>query len=118
KWLRRTEIDWLDIVARLPVLAAVPPEVAEQVTCDIKYSGYLQRQEIEVERQRRLAGKRIPESFDYARVPHLRMEAREKLCRVRPLSLAQAGRISGITPADLAVLMVHLQGVHEGERWA
>src|SRR5439155_24522779 len=114
KWLRRTEVAWPDIVARLPVLAEVPLEVAEQVTCDIKYSGYLERQEIEVERQRRLAGKRIPESFHYARVPHLRMEAREKLARVRPLSLAQAGRISGITPADLAVLMVHLQGAPQG----
>jgi tRNA uridine 5-carboxymethylaminomethyl modification enzyme len=110
KLLRRTEVQWPDLVARLPVLAAVPEEVAEQITCDIKYAGYLERQEIDVERQRRLAGKRIPESFDYARVVHLRMEAREKLARVRPLSLAQAGRISGITPADLAVLMVHLQG--------
>src|SRR5205085_12603478 len=88
----------------------VPAEVAEQVTCDIKYSGYIERQEIEVERQRRLAGKRIPESFDYARVLHLRMEACEKLTRVRPLSMPQAGRISGITPSDLAVCMVHLQG--------
>ncbi len=113
KWLRRTEVEWPDLVARLPALADVPAEVAEQVTCDIKYSGYLARQEIEVQRQRRLGGKRIPESFDYARVPHLRMEAREKLTRVRPLSLAQAGRISGITPADLAVLMVHLQGAQQ-----
>jgi tRNA uridine 5-carboxymethylaminomethyl modification enzyme len=110
RWLRRTEVAWPDLVARLPALADVPADVAEQVTCDIKYSGYLERQEVEIERQRRLAGKRIPESFDYAGVPHLRMEAREKLARVRPLSLAQAGRISGITPADLAVLMVHLQG--------
>ncbi len=110
KWLRRTEVQWPDLVARLPALADVPAEVAEQVTCDIKYSGYLERQEVEINRQRRMAGKRIPESFDYAHVPHLRMEAREKLARVRPLSLAQAGRISGITPADLAVLMVHLQG--------
>ena len=62
------------------------------------------------QRQKRLAGKRIPDSFDYSRVTHLRIEAREKLSRIRPVNLAQAGRISGLTPADLAVLMVHLNG--------
>jgi tRNA uridine 5-carboxymethylaminomethyl modification enzyme len=109
KLLRRPETAWQDVVARLPVLAEVPSEVAWQVTCDCKYAGYVARQEVEIERQRRLAEKRLPEWLDYAHVAHLRAEAREKLSRVRPASLAQAGRISGITPADLAVLMVHLQ---------
>jgi tRNA uridine 5-carboxymethylaminomethyl modification enzyme len=97
-------------VARQPALAKVPEDVADQVVYDIKYAGYVARQEVEVARQHRLAEKRIPSSFDFARVPNLRHEAREKLCRVRPESLAQAGRISGITPADLALLLVHLGG--------
>lgn len=110
KLLRRPEIDWPAIVARQPALADVPDDVAEQVVYDVKYAGYVARQEVEVARQHRLAEKRIPSSFDFARVPNLRHEAREKLCRVRPESLAQAGRISGITPADLALLLVHLGG--------
>jgi tRNA uridine 5-carboxymethylaminomethyl modification enzyme len=58
----------------------------------------------------RLAQKRIPDTFDYDRIVHLRAEAREKLCRIRPRNISQAGRISGITPADVALLMVHLDG--------
>jgi tRNA uridine 5-carboxymethylaminomethyl modification enzyme len=110
KLLRRTESTWSDVVLRAPELEAVPGEISRQIIYDIKYAGYVQRQEIEIERQRRLSDKRLPESLDYGHVRHLRVEAREKLSRIRPLSLAQAGRISGITPADLAVLMVHLEG--------
>ena len=80
------------------------------MTVDVKYAGYVARQEIEVQRQRRLASKRIPVGFDYARIVHLRAEAREKLGRIRPTNLAQAGRVSGITPADIALVMVHLEG--------
>jgi tRNA uridine 5-carboxymethylaminomethyl modification enzyme len=108
--LRRTETEWSDLAAYLPELAEVALEVAEQVTNDLKYSGYVARQQIDIDRQRRLAEKRIPDSFDYARVVQLRIEAREKLTRVRPRTLAQAGRISGITPADLALVIVHLEG--------
>ena len=114
KVLRRTESTWQDVVDRLPALASVSPEVAYQVTCDVKYSGYLARQEQEIERSRRLAAKRIPDSFNYASIRQLRSEAREKLTRVRPASLAQASRISGITPADLALVMVYLDGGGRG----
>lgn len=106
--LRRTGSTWADMVVRLPELAAVTHEVAYQVTWDVKYAGYLAREDEEIERQRRLAERRIPEGFDYGRVVHLRAEAREKFSRVRPSNLAQAGRISGITPADLAVLSLYL----------
>jgi tRNA uridine 5-carboxymethylaminomethyl modification enzyme len=68
------------------------------------------RQDIDVRRQCRLAASRIPERLDFNAVAHLRAEAREKLSLIRPVDLAQAGRISGITPADLAVLMTHLSG--------
>ena len=106
--LARPETTWQDLAARLPELADVPQEVAEQVARDAKYAGYIARQRVEIERQQRLAARRIPADYDFQRVDHLRQEAREKLAKVRPIDLAQAGRISGITPADLAVLLVHL----------
>jgi tRNA uridine 5-carboxymethylaminomethyl modification enzyme len=108
--LRRTEVQWADLSARLPELASVSPQVTQQVTYDAKYEGYLARQQVDIQRQLRLAARKIPDALDFTRVLHLRAEAREKFEQVRPVDLAQAGRISGITPADLAVLMVHLEG--------
>jgi len=110
KLVRRPEIEWPELIAIAPDLATVAPQVAQQVTCDLKYAGYVARQDVEIARQRRLADKRIPDGFDFGGLAQLRIEAREKLLRVRPASLAQASRISGITPADLALLMIHLQG--------
>jgi tRNA uridine 5-carboxymethylaminomethyl modification enzyme len=110
KHLRRPETEWSDIVARLPELASVEPDVAWQVLCDVKYAGYVARQQVDVDRQKRLAQKRIPASLDYGRLDQLRAEAREKLSRILPINLAQASRISGITPADIALLMVYLEG--------
>jgi tRNA uridine 5-carboxymethylaminomethyl modification enzyme len=109
KWLRRPETSWKEIVVRLPELAELSAEVSRQVTYDVKYAGYLAREDAEVARWQRLAAERLPEDLDYARVNHLRMEAREKLTRVRPRDLAQASRVPGITPADVAVLMVYLE---------
>lgn len=108
--LRRPETTWEEIVAQAGQLAAVADEVVQQVVYDAKYSGYVARQDIQIERQQRLAQRRIPTDFDFGRVRHLRAEAREKLERIRPTDLAQAGRISGITPADLALLVVFLEG--------
>jgi tRNA uridine 5-carboxymethylaminomethyl modification enzyme len=109
-WLRRTEVEWAELCALHPALRAwdARPGVVEQVVVEAKYSGYVDRQAAEVERFRRMEGKPIPQHFDYAAVPQLRVEAREKLTRVRPTSLGQASRISGITPADLAVLLFYL----------
>ena len=109
KRLRRPETTWEELAAVLPELAAASREAAVQVTYDAKYSGYVARQQIDIDRQQRLAARRIPAGLDYDAVPHLRAEAREKLGRVCPLDLAQAARISGITPADLAVLVIHLE---------
>ena len=108
--MRRPEIAWPEIVALLPELAATEPLVAEQVQHDLKYAGYVARQTVEVDRQRRLTQKRIPSNFDYSRLSQLRAEAREKFQRIQPDNLSQASRISGITPADIALLMVHLEG--------
>ena len=110
RFLRRSEATWEQVVAVLPELAATPADVVEQVMHDTKYAGYVARQELEVDRQRRLGDKRIPASFDYGSIAQLRSEAREKLTRIRPASLAQAGRISGITPADLSLVMIYLDG--------
>jgi tRNA uridine 5-carboxymethylaminomethyl modification enzyme len=109
-WLRRTAVGWAEVCGRHPPLRAweARPGVVEQVVLEAKYSGYIDRQAAEVGRFQRLEGRAIPPHFDYAAVPHLRHEAREKLSRVRPASLGQAGRISGITPADLAMLLLYL----------
>ncbi len=110
KMMRRPEFTWADAVARCPELTTISPAAAEQIEIDLKYEGYVTRQDQEVERQRRWADKRIPSSFDYARIVSLRTEAREKLTRVRPVTVSQASRISGITPADVALLLIHLEG--------
>ncbi|QDU28355.1 tRNA uridine 5-carboxymethylaminomethyl modification enzyme MnmG [Anatilimnocola aggregata] len=109
--LRRPEVTWPQIVQHAPQLGAVSRESSIQIEYDVKYAGYVSRQEQQVDRQKRLSEKKIPEHFDYAMVKHLRTEAREKLLRVRPITLAQAGRISGITPADLALVLTYLEGV-------
>ena len=92
------------------MLDEISPAAAWGVTWDVKYAGYVARQEADIARQRRLARRRIPVDFDFGSVAHLRAEARERLSQVRPANLAQAGRISGITPADVAVVMIHLEG--------
>jgi len=108
--LRRPEVTWDTLVAEVPDLAALrlSPEAREQVEIEAKYAGYLARQEREVQRARRMEDRIIPAGLDYAAVPHLRAEAREKLARIRPRSLGQAARIAGIGPADLSVLLIHL----------
>jgi tRNA uridine 5-carboxymethylaminomethyl modification enzyme len=113
-WLRRPELDWAELCAlalrstgQAPV---APPDVVEQVTLEVRYAGYIGRQAAQVERFQRLEGRLIPPHFDFSGVPQLRAEAREKLARVRPTSLGQASRISGITPADLALVLLYLEG--------
>jgi tRNA uridine 5-carboxymethylaminomethyl modification enzyme len=110
-WLRRTEVEWADLCAKHAALRVwdARQQVVEQVVLEAKYSGYVNRQAAEVERFRRMEDRRIPPTFDYTAVPQLRHEAREKFTRVRPASVGQASRISGITPADLAVLLFYLE---------
>ena len=108
-YLRRPEVDWEVICQHVEGLAEIDCDAAQQCLYDIKYEGYVTRQKMEVERQHRMADKRIPDSFDYARISPLRNEAREKLTRIRPKNLDQAKRISGITPADIALVLAHLE---------
>jgi tRNA uridine 5-carboxymethylaminomethyl modification enzyme len=109
--LRRPEVGWPQLLELHPGLGELntPPDAVEQVVLETKYAGYVGRQSAQVERFRRLESRPIPPHFDYAAVPQLRAEAKEKLGRVRPANLGQAGRISGISPADLAVLMIYLE---------
>jgi tRNA uridine 5-carboxymethylaminomethyl modification enzyme len=110
RWLRRTEVPWEQVRAMAPALEEwdACPDAVEQVVLEAKYAGYVERQAAQVERFQRLESRAIPRHFDYAAVPQLRAEAREKLGHVRPASIGQASRISGICPADLAVLMIYL----------
>ena len=110
KMLKRTETQWCELVSHLPELGEVDAEVRQQVIYDIKYSGYVDRQQATIDKHKRLAKKKIPDHFDYQGLTHLRNEAKEKLTRFRPASLDQAQRISGITPADIAMVMLHLEG--------
>jgi tRNA uridine 5-carboxymethylaminomethyl modification enzyme len=108
--LKRPEVGWDDCLAVLPALATVPPDVAEQVENDIRYAGYVKVEQERIERRRTVASRPIPQGFEYANVQHLRAEAREQLERIRPQTLGQAGRVRGITPADLTLVLVHLEG--------
>jgi tRNA uridine 5-carboxymethylaminomethyl modification enzyme len=108
-YLRRPEVDWDQMCQHVSGLEVIEPSAAQQCLFDFKYQGYIARQQMEVERSQRLAGKRIPAAFDYSTIGPLRNEAREKLTKVRPLNLGQAKRISGITPADLALVLAHLE---------
>ena len=104
--LRRPELSYKDLPSRDESLH---PEVIQQVEIEIKYAGYIDRQEVEVEKFKTLESKQIPEAFDYAAVPSLRTEARVKLQKIRPQTLGQASRISGVSPADIAILTVWLK---------
>lgn len=110
RWLRRTDIDWTKLCDLDPNLRQFnePANALEQVILETKYSGYIERQALQIEKFHRLESKPIPASFDYTAIPQLRFEAREKLSKIRPASLGQASRISGISPADLAVVIFYL----------
>lgn len=107
--LRRPEIHYADLRQFDPEMPDLPPETAEQVEISVKYEGYIQRQLQEVEDFKKLESRVIPPGTDYAHIQGLRLEAREKLSAVQPMNLGQASRISGVSPADVAALMIHLE---------
>ena len=107
--LRRPGICHRDLRALDPDTPELPAAVVEQVEITVKYAGYIERQQAQVARHRRLEGRPIPEAFDYDSLRALSYEGREKMKRVRPASIGQASRIPGLTPADIAVLMVALE---------
>ncbi|HEX3150465.1 MAG TPA: tRNA uridine-5-carboxymethylaminomethyl(34) synthesis enzyme MnmG, partial [Gemmataceae bacterium] len=115
RWLRRTEISWEKLCQMMGQIGPVGPirpisvEVVEQVVLECKYAGYIGRQAEQVDRFQKMENRPIPASLDYNAIAQLRFEAREKLSRIRPANIGQAGRVSGITPADLAVLLLYLR---------
>ena len=106
KILSRPEVQYQDLPVKDETLS---PEVVQQVEIAIKYAGYVERQENEVARLKTLEDKIIPTTFDFSTVPSLRMEARQKLIKIRPQTIAQASRISGVSPADISILLVWLR---------
>ena len=108
--LRRPQIGYGDLAPFDPERPELPKAVTDEVEIQVKYAGYLARQEKQVEQFRQEESRLLPDDLDYAAIPGLRLEAREKLQRVRPVSIGQAGRISGVSPADVAVLLIYLSG--------
>ena len=107
--IRRPELSY-DLTAEMdPERPELPERVREQVNIQIKYAGYIARQERQVEQFKKTEKRMIPEDFDYDEVPSLRIEARQKLKKVKPSSFGQASRIAGVSPADLSVLLIWLQ---------
>ena len=106
--LRRPQISYGDLCAFDAFCAAFPAALAESVEISVKYEGYIKRQQAEVAEFARLEQKLLPADIDYSSIDGLRLEAREKLAAIRPRSLGQAGRISGVSPADIAALMIWL----------
>lgn len=115
--IRRPELDYDKLAPIDPERPDLPAEVAEQVNISIKYDGYIKRQMKQVESFKKLEKKKIPENFNYDDVPSLRIEARQKLKNYSPTSIGQASRISGVSPADVSVLLVYMEQMkyHEKE---
>ena len=105
--IRRPQLSYEELAPFDPERPALPRAVRQQVELRLKYAGYIQRQLKQVEEFRRMEDRLLPEDLDYEQIPGLRLEAREKLSKIRPASFGQAGRISGVSPADITVLMVY-----------
>ena len=107
--LMRPELNY-ELLAEIdPDRKELPEEVTEQVEIELKYSGYIERQQRQVEQFKKTESRRIPEDLNYDDVPSLRIEARQKLKKIRPENIGQASRISGVSPADISVLLVYLK---------
>ena len=107
--LRRPEISYSDLLPFDPENPGLPQAVTEEVEIQIKYAGYLLRQERQVEEFKKEEARLLPADIDYESIRGLRLEAQQKLSAIRPLSIGQAGRISGVSPADIAVLLIYLE---------
>lgn len=111
--IRRPQVSYKDLEPFDTERPQLPDEVTEQVEIQIKYEGYIQKQLIQVEQMRRLETRKIPEDINYEEIRGLRLEAIEKLQRIRPHSIGQASRISGVSPADISVLLIYMESCKE-----
>lgn len=116
--IRRPQVSYADLAPFDPERPLLGREVIEQLEVEIKYEGYIKKQLAQVEQMRRLENKPLPDALDYQSIAGLRLEAREKLQKVRPINLGQASRISGVSPADISVLLIYMEqqmGKNKGE---
>ena len=114
--LRRPRLDYAALAPFDPERPALPPEIREQVEISVKYQGYIDRQNRQVEELRKLEDRPLPPDVDYLSIQGLRLEARQKLDKIRPLNLGQASRVSGVSPADVTALMIYLErGSRDGD---
>ena len=111
--IRRPELDYDKIKPLDKERQPLNYDVIEQVNINIKYSGYISRQKKQVENFKKLEVKKIPENFDYDDVNSLRIEARQKLKQYQPVNIGQASRISGVSPADISVLLVYMEQMRQ-----
>ena len=107
--LRRPPVTYEDLAAFDPARPPLPLEVCQAVEISIKYQGYIERQLRQVQEMKKLENKPLPAELDYTQIEGLRLEARQKLNQIKPLNLGQASRVSGVSPADIAVLMIYLE---------
>ena len=107
--VRRPQLNYEELAPFDPSRPALPRAVRQQVEIRLKYEGYIKRQLRQVEEFSRLEARPLPAELDYDAIPGLRLEAREKLNKIRPANFGQAGRISGVSPADLSVLMIYME---------
>ena len=113
--IKRPEVSYFDLAEFDKERPELSYEVAEKAETEIKYEGYIARQQAQVDEMLRLENKKLPEDIDYSAIEGLRLEAREKLSKVRPLNVGQASRISGVSPSDVSVLNIYLEKKRRGE---
>ncbi|MEY8392547.1 tRNA uridine-5-carboxymethylaminomethyl(34) synthesis enzyme MnmG [Lachnospiraceae bacterium 45-W7] len=114
--IRRPELCYEDLAELDDDRKVLPSDVIEQVNINVKYDGYIKRQKKQVKEFKKLENKRLPEHFDYGQVQSLRIEAKQKLNLYQPVSVGQASRISGVSPADISVLLVYLEQKNNREK--
>lgn len=114
--LRRPELSYADLARFDPERPALPAVIREQVEIRVKYAGYIDRQQKDVEQYRKLQSRPLPPALDYSAIDSLRLEARQKLNAVKPLNFGQAARISGVSPADITALMIYMETRWKGEK--
>ena len=114
--IKRPELDYEKLAPLDTARLDLPDDVREQVNIEIKYEGYIRRQMQQVVQFKKTEGKHLPENFDYSQVKSLRREAMQKLNKIQPATIGQASRISGVSPADISVLLVYFSRERQERR--
>ena len=114
--MKRPEVSYEDIEKLTGMSVNLPREVVEQIEIQIKYAGYIKKTLSQVNKMRKLEEKKIPEDLDYNKIPNLATEAKQRLSMIRPLTIGQAQRVSGVNPADISILLIYLESYNRKER--